>query len=105
MKIQCAFSPDAVFTISRELSLFNPQELEPTIQNFSICAVYKRTCSYHCWCAGIRDIVLFRRFVPENGGEYFGAIVFCIAMGLIASAVRVYRGTLEAAERVERTKV
>lgn len=55
--------------------------------------------------AGIRDIVLFRRFVPENGGEYFGAIIFCIAMGLIASALRVYRSSLEAAERIERTKV
>lgn len=55
--------------------------------------------------AGIRDILLFRSFVPENDGEYVGAIVLFIVTGIIASGLRVWRSVREAAERIERNKV
>jgi hypothetical protein len=54
---------------------------------------------------GIRDIVLFRDFVPENGGEYFGALMLCFTVGIVASALRVFRALLEGRERMARNLV
>ena len=55
--------------------------------------------------AGIRDIIWFRSFVPENDGEYVGALLLCFFVGVFASALRVWRGALETSERIARNKV
>jgi hypothetical protein len=55
--------------------------------------------------AGIRDILLFRKFVPETKGEYAGAIILFMVVGVIASGLRTLRSVQEAAERLERNKV
>ena len=43
--------------------------------------------------------------MPENNGEYAGAIILMIVTGIIASGLRVYRSVTEASERMERNKV
>lgn len=42
--------------------------------------------------------------MPENNGEYAGAIILMIVTGIIASGLRVYRSTTEVSERIARNK-
>eukprot|EP00892_Ulva_mutabilis_P009424 jgi/Ulvmu1/6854/UM031_0059.1 len=51
---------------------------------------------------GIRDIIWFRSFVPENDGEYAGALLLCFFVGVLASGLRVWRATMETADRIMR---
>ena len=42
--------------------------------------------------------------MPENNGEYAGAIILMIVTGIIASGLRVYRSITEVSERIARNK-
>jgi Ctr copper transporter family len=57
------------------------------------------------FAAGIRDIIWFRSFVPENDGQYAGAVILCIVVGIVASGLRILRSVMESRERIHRSIV
>jgi copper transporter 1 len=46
--------------------------------------------------AGIRDILLFKEWIPENGGEYAGYCILCIVAALVVQGLKAWRVRLEA---------
>jgi hypothetical protein len=60
-------------------------------------------CVQHA--ADIRDILLFRSWVPQKDGQYAGAIVAVLLFGLLASGLRTLRGMWETRERIMRNQV
>jgi Ctr copper transporter family len=57
------------------------------------------------WCAGIRDIMLFRRLVPRTDGQYAGVFFAVLITGILASALRLLRGALDTQSRVHASQV
>lgn len=49
-------------------------------------------------------MVLFRRLVPENDGQYAGVILAVLLVGMLATALRLTRNTWEALERMRQSK-
>ena len=46
--------------------------------------------------AGINDILLFKEWVPQNGGEYAGYLIMCIVGAVFVQGLKAWRVRLEA---------